>query len=141
MLDAAKYAVSDAMSEGVVLDYSWESIARLEAAIDRLFAEPGVRLVGRLLGKRPQSRRTQRYAWAYGAYLAEVIRKRYPGSWSNESKLYPGTQKLTFCIEAGIDMWPHERIMKRVQNGAEDNLSHYIAALETQLSERDRDDA
>ncbi|MDT9002448.1 hypothetical protein RQP53_24415 [Paucibacter sp. APW11] len=138
MKEAAAFAVADAAAEGLVLDYSWSSVQQLEAAFDRLFDEkqqPG--LLGRLIGKKPPaSRRSTRYAYAYGGYLAEVVRRRHAGEWGRHSRMQPEQEKLTFTTGAGIEMWPHERIMKRALNGPEDNLYDYLCALDRMISER-----
>lgn len=105
---------------GYKTDFSFESIKELERFMtDNVNDEGGAKPKSEL-GKDNGGR-----LFMLGSYLGEVIRRKINGSWRG-SHDYP---EVTLNIEVigpnGAVIWPIQRIMKRFQNGSEDDLWAY----------------
>ena len=76
-------------------------------------------------------------SYTFGAYIAEVLKRKYGGTWSNESKLHPGQKIQTFHIGGnGGEIWPQIKVEKRLRDGEEDNTWHYFQMLAQRLEQR-----
>jgi hypothetical protein len=102
-------AVRMAKSEGVVLDYSVESVARVEVLLAKVYdtgslSEDQAIDVGR----------------RYGAYVGEVLRRKWGGRWEqNHPHVGPNTYPLHL---PETDAFPMAWCVKRLMNGPEDNV-------------------
>jgi hypothetical protein len=71
-------------------------------------------------------------ATMFGAYIGEVIKRKWGGRWKLKSKMYGDQKVLTF--ETGDhDLWPHFKVGKRLTSGPEDNVWHYFQILRKEL--------
>ncbi|HEV8239963.1 MAG TPA: hypothetical protein VGS57_11395, partial [Thermoanaerobaculia bacterium] len=67
--------------------------------------------------------------FALGAYTGEVIRRAVGGTWSGDDPDPEGEINIELQLADGSIVWPVQRVMKRLANGAEDALAPYAAAL------------
>jgi hypothetical protein len=67
--------------------------------------------------------------FALGAYTGEVIRRAVGGTWSADDADPEGEINIELQLADGSIVWPVQRVMKRLANGAEDALAPYAAAL------------
>jgi len=124
MSAAAESAVEQAASFGYTLDYSETSIRSVEVILAALHDS-----IGR---DSPPEKEIDRMATMFGAYIGEVIKRKWGGKWKLESAMHPNQKVLTF--ETGtIDLWPQFKVGKRLTNGPEDNVWHYFQILRKDL--------
>jgi len=67
--------------------------------------------------------------FALGAYTGEVIRRAIGGTWSADDADPEGEINIELQLADGSVVWPVQRVMKRLANGAEDAVAPYAAAL------------
>jgi hypothetical protein len=94
------------------LDYSVESVQRVEAILGSLYDRPS---------KDALTLERRRYvAVRYGAYVGEVIRRKWGGHWEQDHSVAgPGS----FPIKSqGHESFPIAWCFKRLTNGPEDNV-------------------
>ncbi|MGJ7534598.1 MULTISPECIES: hypothetical protein [unclassified Variovorax] len=127
MTAGAARAVELAAAAGIKLDYSPESVEVVERQLGGLH-DTLQKSVQNPVGMAPPSdREIVVMSFTFGAYIAEVLKRKYGGTWSNQSALYPGREIPTFHVGANrMEMWPQIKVQKRLQNGAEDNVWHYF---------------
>jgi hypothetical protein len=66
--------------------------------------------------------------FALSSYLGEVIIKNTSATkWVTNDKDPQGEINIKLVSANGTEMYPAHRVMKRIQNGEEDNLYHYTA--------------
>jgi hypothetical protein len=124
MSAAAESAVEQAAAFGYALDYSETSIRSVEVILEGLHDS-----IGR---DSPPENEIERMATMFGAYIGEVIKRKWGGRWKLESKMYGDQKVLTF--ETGDhELWPHFKVGKRLTNGPEDNVWHYFQILRKEL--------
>jgi hypothetical protein len=128
------------LSEDVVKGYDWISKALIFSGyqadfsleslneIDRFFdenAQDGQAvpegLLAQDLGKR---------IFAVGAYVGEVIRRAYGGTWIIDDRDPEGEINVSVKLANGTTILPVQRVMKRLKNPDEDGLYIYGAACE-----------
>jgi hypothetical protein len=120
---------------GIALDYSTGSMERLEELLTNLYNSIPRGLFARLTKPTPSAQDMNRIAMMLGGYIGEVIRKNAGGgTWTTESEAFPGEKVMTFRTTGGLDLWPHARVLKRLENGPEDNVWHYFQVLRKQLT-------
>jgi hypothetical protein len=128
MSAAAESAVGFARDCGVTLDYSESSIEKVEHLIGELHKS--------MATERPPEKQVDRMCTMFGAYIADVIRRRWGGQWGLDSKLQPGEKVLTFTVST-IDMWPQSKVYKRLTNGPEDDLRWYFQGFKDQIKDKE----
>jgi hypothetical protein len=108
----AQDAVKWAAEKKVTLDYTPESVERVEGLLAELHEK-------RAAGHLPDDQVT-RAAVRYGAYVGEVLRRMHNGSWAIDHEVVgPGT----FPIRWGEhESFPIGWCGKRIINGEEDNV-------------------
>ena len=118
MREMAEKAVGLGSKTGMALDYSEQSILALDKHLGQLHE----------FLKSPQSKWTENgkwsYAMVYGAYVGEVIRRAAGGEWiagtlASKPKLLVGN----------VEMSPPTKVLKRMENGIEDHLPHYVETV------------
>ncbi len=123
MADAAAAAVEEAQAaHRVTLDYTEESVRNVERILGRLYAAGHPAGLARLARRRPATpaRDVTREAFVYGAYLGEVIRRRWGGAWQDQVTTEPYEP---FAIQAGhVTVFPVNKALKRLTNGREDDV-------------------
>ena len=123
MEDVASSANSVAKSLqalGYKTDFSFESIKELERfMIDNVNDEGGAKPKSEL-GKDTGGR-----LFMLGSYLGEVIRREINGSWRGSDDDPEVILNVEVIGPNGAVIWPIQRIMKRFQNGSEDDVWAY----------------
>ena len=120
MKDVSDRAVAMAKADhDVDLDYSVESIERVEAILGSLHEEHR---------RQPFAQRRMSDATArYGAYVGEVIRRKWGGQWElDHDAAGPGSFPLS---TQGHRAFPMGWCFKRIANGPEDNVWHKVQAV------------
>lgn len=111
-------AIMDEMAPQVALDYSVESLQRLDRFITEHFEQRGAQLEGETLPV------------GVGCYLGEVIIQNLGGHWSAD-----GRPEIRGLGDSLPPVLPLEKALKRFQNGREDSLSWYYHGLAKQAYE------
>lgn len=111
----AKEAVRQAKIDyGVDLDYSPDSIERLDGILERIHEEHSKNP----LNDSQLSLQTLRW----GAYIGESLRKVHPGKWQRDSeKIGPGT--MPFVYDSGEQAFPRSWVYKRIVDGTFDSVA------------------
>lgn len=120
---AADWISQALSSSGYFADFSPASLW----AVDRFLDDNSVAgrprpggLLDRDLGSR---------LFAVGAYTGEVIRRALGAEWRADDQDPQGEINVELVLSDGVIIWPVQRAIKRYQNGAEDGLAAYAAAL------------
>jgi hypothetical protein len=103
--------IMDEMAPQVALDYSVESLQRLDQFISEHFEPPGSKFVGETLPV------------GIGCYVGEVIIRHVGGHWNAEGK--PEVNDIG-PIEA---IFPVDKAIKRFNNGKQDSLAWYYHSI------------
>jgi hypothetical protein len=105
---------------GVELDFSRESVERVEQVLGRLHDLADQ--------QQPDEERVWLFAQLFGSYVGEVIRREHGGGWGmieSEGQRFPG-----FMFgSAPTTIWPWSRVHKRLVDGAENNVWHYFVSV------------
>jgi hypothetical protein len=109
--------VMDEMAPQIGLDYSVDSLQRLDQFISEHFDPPNTKVVSEALTLR------------VGCYLGEVIIRHLGGEWNEDGK--PEINHLG-PVEA---IYPIERAKQRFENGKQESLSWYYHAIAKKLYE------
>jgi hypothetical protein len=121
-------AVDHAKNAGIRLNWSDQSIAKVEAILEILHEE--------MSRAKPSAEQVFTFAKMYGSYTGEVFRKNHGGTWGmvtiNEDS-FPGME----ATKASVSFWPWGRVRNRILNGPEDNVWHYYQALLRKLEPAD----
>lgn len=99
---------------GAKLDYSAESIPKLDQIIKEGWPEPPVLLDEMVLG--------------FGSYLGETIRRVHGGGWCFDPK-----HELHYEV-GGIKIFPFAKVRKRFLNGEEDSLGFFYSFIRAELA-------
>jgi hypothetical protein len=118
--------------EVLALDYSMESLRAVEQFLE----------IGRA-GFEGEDGRLRSLAMMWGAYVGEVLRRRWGGEWCFREE-GPFQRKLCLVIrDPGSDpptreitLFPPERVYKQLINGSNDGIWSYGCAIEGRLSKR-----
>lgn len=120
---SARWIARALSSSGYLADFSPASLW----TIDRFFDDnsvAGLPRPGGLLATDLGGR-----LFALGAYIGEVIRRASGAQWRTDDQDPHGEVNVELVLPDGTIIWPAQRVMKRFQNGAEDGLAAYAAAL------------
>ncbi len=109
--------IMDEMAPQIGLDYSVDSIQRLENFIAEHFDPPGSRQVSDSL------------VVGIGCYLGEVIIRHLGGHWNRQDR--PEINQVG-AVEA---VFPIEKVRKRFENGPTDSLAWYYHSIVRQAHE------
>jgi hypothetical protein len=135
MLASAESAVAHARSHhGVELDYSVESVRLLEGLLEARYRANNSWWL-RYVQPEKRKRALQGAALLWGAYLGEVIRRRWGGRW-----LMPADDVFAglYCIElpGPFTFSPASKVFKRLTNGAEDSVWSYLSVIPDLLEQK-----
>ena len=108
----ANEAVKDAARDGVSLDYSVDSIKRVEAVLGKLHD---------MYAANPASVSVRGLGSAYGAYVGEVMRRTEPGAHWERDDPVGGEKSYPLIWKAGHS-YPMAWCAHRIENGPEDNV-------------------
>jgi hypothetical protein len=64
-----------------------------------------------------------------GCYVGEVIRRAGDGAWEGDDADPEAEINISIKLKNGGLIWPVQRVMKRLQNGAEDGIYAYGVAI------------
>ena len=109
---------------GITLDYTTESVRKVEAIAETLVQARPKNFVSRLFRKSPSEEELQTVCKMLGGYIGEIYRRAKGGEWAvNEEFQALGVQQGENWI------FPPSKVNKRLTNGAEDNLWSYFSVL------------
>ena len=112
---------------GITLDYSEASVEHVEAILDSLHHQnrPGpLGWLSRRGGARLDERKLYGVALMYGAYLGEVMRRHWGGTWVED---LPEDQPW-YTIQFGTtSLFPINKAHKRLVNGEEDHVGVFFS--------------
>ena len=115
----AEKAVEIAATLDCVLDYSEESLMRMETILEKPAlqeSEPDISESCKI----------------WGSYLGEVVRRRFGGSWSIET--YPGKQFATLALSVnGSRLFPSMKLHRRITQGQDENVWSFYQMVRTRL--------
>lgn len=118
----AKDAVNFSSKQfGIELDWSDNSVANVEKALDKL----SISYTNE--NPKPTEAQVMSFAKAFGSYIGEVYRRNHGATWGISS--LGGQQMVGLSTRDGVQFWPWARAFKRITLGAEDNVSHYYSTL------------
>jgi hypothetical protein len=67
--------------------------------------------------------------FAIGGYVGETIRRKMGGEWQADDADPQGEINISVKLSDGNVIWPVQRVMKRLKNGAEDGIAVYGSGL------------
>jgi len=119
--DAVDYALQNFK---ITLDYSVESIDKIEAIAAQLHStlQPGG--LGKLFKKGPSAEQIDKICKMLGGYVGEVYRRQKGGEWGINDKF-----KAIGISRGGLWIFPPAKIHKRLTNGKEDDIWFYFRVL------------
>jgi len=118
---ATKAVQIAADDHGMALDYSPESIGRLETVLAARTPIPENDL--------------ENATRLWGAYFGEVFRRRYPGDWI--MAVYPGREVSMPALDiGGSHVYPLLKVFRRLTMGPAEDLSGFYAKVTTALDAR-----
>jgi hypothetical protein len=120
----AEKAVVTAQADRVVLDYSEDSLEKLEGILAKLYQG--------MSAAKPSASQIEEACKIWGGYLGEVVRRRWGGDWSLET--YPGANFATptLTVAAG-KMFPTMKIHRRLLEGPKDNIWDFYCMMRRKL--------
>src|SRR5690349_9944578 len=104
-------------SFGVLADFSPASVLAIDCYLDELWGTDGK------LKEDPAWKLTERAAnlvWLYGTYVGESIRRAFGGQWEHDPKA--ALNMAAVQLPSGWSQLPLNKMLKRLQNGAEDAI-------------------
>jgi len=104
----------------LTLDWTDESIRRVEWILDRLYKE--------MPAAQPSEERTFEFAKMFGSYVGEVFRRNHGARWGMVT-LEGGTFPGMHANRTGSEFWPWGKVHGRLKKGAEDNVWVYYSVL------------
>jgi hypothetical protein len=132
MVAYASEAVNQAVDKGERLDFSETSVALVErclASIAESIAEPASRDEVQQ-HETPGGLDYQSRLW--GAYLGEVVRKHYGGTW--QMSQYPGSALAVPAIEVrGSHLYPTMKVFRRLTMGESENILAFYEMVAKRL--------
>lgn len=115
---AVRLAAED---HGMALDYSPESVARLETVLAARIPVPDSDL--------------ENATRLWGGYFGEVFRRRFPGEWI--MAVYPGGDLAMPALDiAGSQIYPLLKVYRRLTLGPGEDLSAFYAKVTAALAAR-----
>jgi hypothetical protein len=122
---ASKWIARALNSSGYKADFSMESLREIDRFFDEHSAD-GKPKPGGLLAEQTGAR-----LFAIGAYVGEVLRRHLDGTWYGDDT--DPRAEINIEVHFGPDakIWPIQKTMKRLVNGAEDSLYPYARVIES----------
>jgi hypothetical protein len=115
----AEQAVRIAAGLNCLLDYSEESLMRMETIFDqpsKQQSEPDISEVCKI----------------WGSYLGEVVRRRFGGDWSIET--YPGKSFATLTLTVnGSRLFPSIKVHRRLTRGRDESVWTFYQMVRERL--------
>jgi hypothetical protein len=115
--DSANKGSQALLALGFKADFTFESIQELERFMkENVEAEGGAKSNGEL------SSNVGNKLFSLGSYLGEVIRRKIDGTWEGDDADPDVTVNVAVKGPKQLEIFPIQRIMKRLQNGEEDDV-------------------
>lgn len=115
----------------VDLDYSEESIKRIEKIFDSLHKEIPRNFMSRLQKRGLTENQINCAALMLGAYIGETIRCIHGGEWIKEDAM---GEKDVIALKVGeTSIFPSGKAYKRIVNGSEDDIWFYYRVITEEL--------
>ena|SRR5947209_5495207 len=143
MQEYAERATELARDFGVALDYSDESLQRLEGILGQLHdehrafvtANPPAANGSPTQRGAPVDEQMVMMCKLWGGYLGEVVRRRWGGEWAMET--YPGGQFATLTLNVrGAKLFPSMKIYRRLTEGPADDIWAFYERVRKKLEEQ-----
>ncbi len=114
----AEDAVDYAKQQGVLLDYSRESIEKIEKIAGKLHAAMPKGFLGKLFRRPPSDAELDAISKVLGGYVGEVMRREKGGEWQVNTELN------ALGLRLADDHWvfPPTKAYKRIVDGPGDNI-------------------
>jgi hypothetical protein len=120
---AADWAANALTVSGYNADFSMESLKNVE----QFFLDEAPDRKAKPNGAFSENRGS--VLFSVGAYVGETIRRAGNGEWIGDDTDPAAEINISIKLEDGTVFWPVQRVMKRFQNGPEDNVEHYGLAI------------
>lgn len=120
-------AVEIAGSMGVQLDYSEESLKKVDEILEK-YHQGIPKGIKKLFIKGPTEEQITQMSKVWGGYVGEVFRRNLGGEW-RMSKSF--SNALSLSINS-IELYPPSKVNKRIINGKEDEIYFYYLVLKKQ---------
>jgi hypothetical protein len=109
------------------LDFSENSLEKVETILNLVSTSVPKGPLAKIAKRGPSDEQVRKMAMVWGAYVGEVIRRRWGGEWTTETKAQPG---YVLTLRLGeTDIFPPAKVYRRLTNGLEDNVWHYYRVL------------
>jgi hypothetical protein len=116
---SAEWIASALSSSGYRADFTASSLWEIERFFEDHAPGGSARPDG-LLGSSVGAR-----LFGLGGYIGEVIRRGVGGAWQVDDGDPAAEINVALILPGGTQIWPVQRVMKRFQNGSEDNVAVY----------------
>lgn len=114
------------------LDFSSRSMEDVELILSRLYDKVPKGFLGKLLKQKPSDEQMAQMAVAYGAYVGEVFRREFGGTWSKEN--FADQQDALALKFSDTNMiFPPGKVWRRLRNGDEDNVLVFYRVIRQRL--------
>lgn len=121
MLSAANSAVEHARKYwSTELDFSPRSIEDVELILARMHDSIPRKIYEKLYKRGPTPDQMATISLAYGAYLGEIIRREFGGTWRNDD--VNGEPAIALVFSPQTKLFPPAKVWKRLNRGDEDNI-------------------
>jgi hypothetical protein len=110
----------------IELDFSEDSLKLVEQILARLSEDVPKSRVLRLLGRGPSRAQIESICQMMGAYIGEVIRRKWEARWHMDPAF--GSPLPALSVHGG-KMYPTNKVYKRLVHGEGDNIWAYYEML------------
>jgi hypothetical protein len=117
---SAEWIANALNSSGYKADFSVESLKEIERFFNE-HSQDGKPKPGGLLSEQLGNR-----IFSLGSYVGEVIIRQYGGEWIGDDKDPQAEMNIEVKLKGKVSLYPIQKTMKRLRNGKEDNLHHYV---------------
>lgn len=114
----AEWAKNNLNKTGYQVDYDLESMKEVERFFNEQAKEGGA-----------LSGRSGAILFGLGCFIGETIIRIYGGRWETDDADPKGEMNIAVRLLDNSIIWPVQRCMKRLQNGAEENIYDYVCAV------------
>ncbi len=118
----------------VDLDFSPESVSKVEDILDGMYRHYNKKMLGIRVGKRLSEEELVSHSQVWGCYIGEIFRREFDGEWYWETGFGPEPQAGLRVGENRI--FPPSKVYKRLTNGPEDNLCFYYSVMSQELAKK-----
>ncbi len=125
-MDAVEHAKA---TMGIDLDYTPESVEKVEMILDRMHKTMPRGGLSRLLKGSIPPDIFEQACKMYGGYIGEVLRRHSGGEWRIDNETDPAYPVIGLWKDEHR-IWPPVKVGKRLTNGPEDNVWHYFQLIQ-----------